>query len=207
MKVTFKNIEQVKKAYNPAIVNKATRSAIRKLTTSVAKAISKEITKTYFVRAGDIKSVLNIRFRHTPQGHSVGFLAYASRRLSLRYFTPERGASGKATPKQRARPKVKSTRGIRLGARSRVRKTRPARIVPRGFWGRVGKGKNGAWQIFQRITSANDSKVRKLTGPSISQMARNTGALAAADKLLQDKADKVLSHELDHFIKRHAGLR
>ena len=52
-----------------------------------------------------------------------------------------------------------------------------------------------------------DEKLRKLTGPSIAHMARSENAIEAADKLVREKANAILAHELDHRLLRKAGLR
>ena len=147
IKVSFQNLEKVRRAYDPKVVEKATRSAIKKLSAKASTAVSKEVRRAYAIKAGDIRQVLRKK-QIVRGGVAAGFLIYTSKRLSLRYFTPERNADGTSSPKPRSRPKVTSRRGTRYGVRIRKRKDRSAKILPGAFWGR-GQD-SGVWQVFKR---------------------------------------------------------
>lgn len=213
IKFSFDNLDEITKAYDPKVVRAALFSTIRKLNSQSSTQVSKAITSRYNIKAKEVKAAMVKRVRE--QGDiPVGFLVYTSKRISLRKFAKQ---NGKAPPERSARPRVKSARGKRLGARVRVVKGRGTHIVPGGFWGKGRAGKEdgaGTWQIFQRMgvprrnpRYKGDEKLRKLTGPSIAHMARGDKAIEAANKLVRDKADTILAHELDHRLLRKAGLR
>lgn len=213
IKATFDNMDELLKANDPKIVRAAARSTIKKLNNQAATQVSKAIRSRYNIKARDVKSSMIKRVREKGD-IPVGFLVYTGKRISLRKFASH---NGNAPPSRSARPRVKSGRGNRYGARVRVVKSRGSHIVPDGFWGkgRVGQEDGaGTWQIFQRMgvprgdpRYKGDEKLRKLTGPSIAHMARSDKAIEAANVLVQSKADGILAHELEHRILRQAGLR
>jgi hypothetical protein len=214
IKFSFENLDEVKNTYDPKIVRASLFSTIRKLSNQSATQVSKAITSRYNIKARDVKQAMARPRIREQNDVPVGFLIYTGKRISLRKFAKN---NGKAPPERSARPRVKSSRGNRYGARVRVMKSRGTHIVPEAFWGKGRAGKEdgaGTWQIFQRMgvprgdpRYKGDEKLRKLTGPSIAHMARGDEAIAAANKLVRDKADTILAHELEHRILRKAGLR
>ena len=207
IKVQFQNLKELRETYDPQAVDRAAASAIRRLHSKAATKVSKAIRDTYAIKAGDVSRALKKRviFR---AGQPQGFLIYTGKRLSLRHFT---GYSGAGAPPQRVRPKVSTRAGARRGVRVRVTKNRPTRIVPAAFWGRGRAGRDdgaGAWQIFQRIDQADpNSRIRKLTGPSIAHMARGNAPLDDINQMMRDEGNDVLANELDNQLRRRAGIR
>lgn len=203
LSVRFDNLEEVKKAYDPIVVEKAAYSAVKKLHSKAATRVSKGIRQDYAVKAGQIAAALKKRVRK-ENGIPSGFLIYTGRRLSLRHF-----AVGGPTPRKSNRPRIRTARGLRYGAKVRVMKKRPARVVPRAFWGSARAGAQdgaGEAQIFQRV-SAGRYPLRKMTGPSIAHMARGRAGIDEVNKMMAQDANRTLSHELDHFLQRQIGLR
>lgn len=204
---TFDNIDDLLKTYDPKVVKDSLFSTIRKLSSQSASKVSKDIVSRYNIKARDLKPPALVQRVREKNGVPVGFLIYTGKRLSLRKFANQRAAQ----------PRVKSARGVRYGARVKVLKSKGSHIVPGGFWGRARAGQvDGAnvSQIFQRMgvprrkpRYEGDEKLRKLTGPSIAHMARSENAIEAADKLVREKANAILAHELDHRLLRKAGLR
>lgn len=202
--VTFDNLEGVKRFYDPIIVEKAARSTVKKLRDKAATRASSEVRKVYAVKARDVKAALTPRLKE-ENGLPVGLLIYTGGRLSLRYFTAYKGG----VPQGSMRPKVKTRAGLRYGARVRVKKTSPSKIIKRAFWGRGRAGSidgAGEWQIFQRI-GLGRLPIRKLTGPSIAHMLRSRSAVDGINNMMAADANKTLEHELDHFIQRQIGTR
>ncbi|MFT5766740.1 MAG: hypothetical protein ACI9DH_000559 [Halioglobus sp.] len=199
--VRFENLKELRQVYDPEILEKATRATIKQLNGQAATLISKAIRDNYKIKAGDIKQALDPRIS-TQNGIPSGFLIYTSKRISLRHFS-----GGK--PHKLNTPKVKTARGVRRGAKATITKRRGKRQIKGGFWGKGragGEDGAGEWQIFQRM-GLSRLKVRKLTGPSISHMARGKAPLNAINQLVDNKASKLLENNLDHFIKRRAGIR
>jgi len=202
--IRFDGLEKLIKQLDPAIIEKAQRSAIRKIGDQAATQVSRKIRQHYPVSATQMRDILKKgTFQH--RGTSARILRYSGERLSLRHFsTTSKDAYG--SPKKVARPRVKSRRGTRYGARTRDQKKKPRRIVNRGFWGR-GRN-NGIHQIFQRsVEDDPQSSLVKLTGPSIPHMVRNTDVIAVFEAYVGANLGRVFQHELDHFMKKARGTR
>jgi len=203
--IRLDNIDEIKRAYDPAVVHKAAESTIKQLHGKAATAVSKEVRKVYNVKARDIASTLKQRVR-TQDGVPTGFLIYIGRRLSLRHFTTVKGSGA---PSPDARPKIKTRRGLRRGARVRLKKASKSSILKKAFWGKGRAGLDdggGEWQIFQRI-GISRLKVKKLTGPSIAHMVRGDEAIKAINHLVEREGNEKLANNLDHFMRKKIGLR
>jgi len=206
LSVRFDNLEEVKQFYDPIIVEKAAYSTINQLHKKAATLVGRAVRDKYSIKVRDIKSALKSRVV-IQGGVPSGYLIYTSKRISLRHF-----ASG-GRPSTRNRPRVKTARGMRRGAKIKVTKMRAARLIKGAFWGQgaIGSGAGkmlgeGEWQVFQRI-GLGRLKIRKLTGPSISHMVRGKAPLNAINQLVQDQAEKMLAHNLDHFLRTKTGIR
>ena len=193
LEVRFDNLEQIKQVYDPIIVEKATFSTIKQLHSKSATLVSKAVRDKYAVNVKAVKSVLKPRLTTGSDGIPTGYLVYLSKRISLRHFAT-----------RASRPKIKTKRGDRYGARVKVRKDRRAAIVPGAFWGTAKD--SGEQQIFQRI-GLSRLKIKKLTAPAIAQMVRGEAPINAIDDLMNREANKKLAHNLDHFIQKKIGTR
>lgn len=204
IKAEFQDLERVKQVYDPIVVEKAAYSTVNKTQGKAATRMSRAVRREYAIKAREINRALHKRIRRRG-GIPEGLLIYTGTRLSLRHFSSYKGG----VPKPPARPKRRSPKGTRYGARVRVLKTRKSHIVPRGFWGRGRRGRTdgaGEWQIFQRV-GVSRLPIRKLSGPSIAHMIRNESAQNDINRLLQEELNDRFSHELDHFLQRQIGLR
>jgi hypothetical protein len=201
--VRFENLDAVKRAYDPIVVEKAAFSAVRHLHNKAATQVSRSVRGTYNIKASRLKMALKKRIR-MQQGTPAGFLIYTGQRLSLRNF-----AVGGAAPRKSNQPVRKTARGKRRGVRVRIMKTRGSHVVPRAFWGRGRAGSTdgaGEQQIFQRI-GLSRLPVRKLTGPSVAHMVRGQAGVDEINKMMARDADRVLSQALDQFLARQIGIR
>lgn len=205
IRVTFQNLDQLIDVYDPAIVKKAAESATKRLGDRVATQVSRVVRKRYAISAGEVKAALSRRTRRSAVGHD-SLLIYTSGRLSLSRF-----ATGRGKPTRSNRPKVKTRRGVRYGAKVRVVKGRPAKLVPGAFWGRARAGTGpegvgqGAWQIWKREGLSRDS-IRRLTGPGVSQMVRADDAVQSVNQIVDGLGDKILAERLDFYLGRRAGV-
>jgi len=187
----FENLEQLRQVYDPAVVEKAAYQTVKQLQAKAATEISKTVRQRYNVSAAAIKSVMKPRLR-VSAGVPTGFLIYLSKRISLRHY-----ATG-------ARPKIKTRRGIRYGARVKEYKNERAQIVPGAFFGTAKN--SGSGQIFQRLGPSR-LKIKKLTGPAIAQMVGGEAPIKALNDLVQREGDEKFAHNLDHFLKKQTGIR
>ena len=192
LEVRFDNLDEVRKFYDPAIVERAAYSTVKQLHSKATTAVSKAVRDEYAVNVKTVKGALKPIIRY-QNGVPVGYLIYTGKRISLRHF---------ATKSSRVR--VKTRRGYRYGAKVKVKKRERAALVPGAFWGRA-QG-SGELQIFKRM-GLSRLKIKKLTAPAIAQMVRNESALDAINELVQREADEKLANNLDHFLKRQIGIR
>jgi hypothetical protein len=191
MDVSFKDIDRLRQVYNPEVVEKAAYATVKQLQARASTEVSRAVRKTWNISAGAVKSTLKQRIRY--QGSvPAGYLIYLSKRQSLRHFATKTA------------PKVKTARGVRYGARVKVRKDRPTKIVQGGFFGKAKT--SDAVQIFQRI-GLSRTPIKKLTAPAIAQMVGGRGPLRALNELIQKEADVKFSNNLDHFLQKKIGLR
>lgn len=193
MDITFENIDEIRQHTDPKVFSQAVGSTVRRLSDRAATLISKEVRKDYPVKARTIADALTKKFNNNA-AIPERLLIYTATRISLSKY-----ATGSP------RPVVMSSRGRRYGARVKDRKGMPPRIVPGAFWGTAQT--SGSEQIFSRKTRSSNSKIKKLTGPSVSQMVRGTDVLDAIQKHVEDNATNLLRQNLDHFQKRRIGIR
>lgn len=196
---TFENMDQLRQVYDPAVVEKAAYQTVKQLQAKAATEISKTVRQRYNVSAAAIKSVMKPRLR-VSAGVPTGFLIYLSKRISLRHY-----ATG-------TRPKIKTRRGIRYGARVKEYKNERAKIQPGAFFGTAKD--SGSGQIFVRYTNGKRMKsnpkkaaIKKLTGPAIAQMVGGEAPIKALNDLVQREGDEKFAHNLDHFLKKQTGIR
>jgi len=187
--IQFNNLEEVRQAYNPDVVRNATKSAMDRLSKASATAASKAIRDVYPLKAGDIRRAF--KTKTVMQGDDVSALMiYTSPRIPLSEF-----AGGK--PNRRNRPKVSTARGTRYGAKVRVVKSRPAKLIPGAFWARS--------KIFRRVGSGR-LPVKQMTGPGVAQMVRSQSALDAINATVSSKADAILAERLNFYSGRRSGV-
>lgn len=202
VRVSFENMEALKRAYDPAMLDKAAGVTIKQLQTKAATAVSREVRQKYNIQAAAIKSALKQSKVTYQDGMPTGYLIYLSKRISLNYFR---------TP---SRPRIKTKRGIRYGAKTKLYKGQSPKIQKGGFF---GTGLNSGspqifyrpqpWQPYLRSQGLGPNKLWKMTAPSISQMIGGGAPLAALDRLFQEELNSTFEHNLDHFMQKQMGLR
>lgn len=201
--VSFSNLDELKRVYDPRIVERAASDAVWRLRTPVKNTTAKEVAQVYNIKQGEVSSALKVARRN--RGSPEVLLIYRSKRPSLPRFASKR------EPTRGNRPRVKTQRGVRYGAKAKVVKSRGQRLIRGAFWarGRAGQSEDGrgqgAWLIWVRQSGARNS-LKKLTGPSVSQMVGTRSARAAADRAIRDNADRILFQRLDFYTGRRAGV-
>lgn len=207
--VSFDNLEQIKEVYDPVIVEKATFFTIKQLTAKAATEVSSQIrdkSTGYNIKAKTIKDNLTPRLRK-DNGVTEGLLIYFGARISLRHFSSQKG--GEPPLGKGPRPRVKTKRGDRYGARYKIKNSDRNTVGKKAFWGRGRRGNidgDGEWQIFQRI-GADRLKIKKLTGPSVAQLAGGEEGIKGINKTMNEEANRLLVKNLDHFISKKTGTR
>jgi len=204
--IRFDNLEEIRKVYDPRVVERASRDTMKRLSNQAKTAVAKEITRIYAIKSREVQSAMVVRTRER-MGEHVGYIVIDGRRLSLPRFT-----SGGMAPTRSSRPIVKTARGKRYGAKAKIMKSRGARVIKGPvFWGkgRAGRGDDavgkGAWQIWKREGPSRDN-IRRLTGPAIPQMARSKSARESVFGVVQSKADTILADRLNFYSGRRSGV-
>jgi len=174
----FDDIEQMKKIFDPKIIDKAVNTANVKTARKTRTLISKEARKIYNVKAGDIGKVVGLR--RTPDGMLI---IYQGARISL----------GKFTAKSK---KVQSAKGKRTGVTVRVRKDNGRKIVKKGF---MVKDK-----IFAR-KGVNRFPIKLLTGPAIAQMVGTQFMQNQVQQFAEKESDIQLTSSMNFWLKKAAG--
>jgi hypothetical protein len=191
--ISFENIDEIRKSVDPKIFAQAVGSTIRQLSDKAEVQIARAIQARYPIKRATIRQAVQ---KHYDNSDSLParILRYRASRISLRHYATK-------SP----RPAIKTTRGIRYGAKVKDRKGAPPRIVPGGFFGTAKS--SGSSQIFARVSERSDSKLKKLTGPSVSQLVRGESVQNQVAQFVRENADQLLAKNLDHFQKRRIGVR
>ena len=79
-----------------------------------------------------------------------------------------------------------------------------AKVVPGGFFGTART--SGSTQIFKRKNQEDpQSKLMKMTAPSVSQIVRGDGILDSLDKLVAEEFPAQFSHEINYYLAKYRG--
>jgi len=198
LKFSFDDLAAVRALIAPEVYQNALNATVKRLSDQVATVISREVRANYPLKQSDINKVLRRGFKATG-AMPERILSYYAARVSLRHFA------------SKASPKIKTARGVRYGVKVKIRKSAPLKIKRTAFKGKSRAGDidgGGAEQIFARIDQNNSaSKLKKLTGPSASQMVRGKHVIAAVDKFLEENRDRILQQNIYHFLQKHRGVR
>ena len=186
----YGNLAELQQAFGYDPVRTAVQSAIGKTTKKARTLISKEVRKTYNIKARDIAQVVSI----LPQA-SGRVLLWKGGRLPLDHFAPKFGMV-----------KVDVNRGGRVHRAKRrrvsvrVRKDRGRQVSKHAFW---GAGKNSGKQlIFQRSDqSDNKSDIEMKEGPAIPHMVAKVDERAVSDFVHADFENQFM-HEMDRQIRK-----
>ena len=195
------NINQLKKTYDPAHVEKAIKFANIKTARKAKTLISKLIREDWNVKAKDINQHTLIKRKYS--GNYDALILYTGKRLDLTTFGVKevKNIGGRAVTTTMTKNGMKRKTAKRATKKSGVtvqlRKSKGRKLV-RGF-SKFG-GKNSANKaflvgnnIFARDTS-NRLPISRLKGPSIPQMV---------SKKTQDKAFQFIKQEHHDQFSQH----
>ena len=158
-----RELQELKKQFDPKDVEKALRWSINATTRKAATLISRETRQRYDISAGDIRKRLRIQRLDRGDGRAI---LYTGRRLPLAQFKPrERWVSVSSKRRVQSGPR-KGSMARRRGVTVRVRKDRGRQLVQGGWLAKS--------QIFSRSSrSDNQSTPEMRFGPSIPEMVGN----------------------------------
>lgn len=126
LEFSFQNFEEVKRAFDPKIVQKAINSTIPRTARKARTEVSKQIRSVYAIKAATVKETVTLRTeRKTDEVFSI--LSYRGASLPIDRFSTS--VRSKATPK-----------GRRTAVSARVKKSGGRKLVKGGFplQGRTG---------------------------------------------------------------------
>ena len=169
---------QLRKIYDPDIIQKALITAMNRATMKTRTEVSQKVRSIYDIKAGDISKRVSIR----KQQHRdiVRYLLYRGPAEGLEKFKP-RGKNIRV-----------GTRRLR-GVTVRVRKDRGRKLVKGGFLAAISGTK-----VFKR-KGLPRLPIRKLVGPSVPHMVGKKLVVVAA----QDKFHHEVDIEFDRAMQFH----
>ena len=165
-------------------------ASLNRTVTNVASNLSKEIRKTYTVKAGDIKGTIT-RVRATPQTLSAsvkskgGTMGLDKFKTSALMATSRKGG-------------VKSVKINRKPVKAAVKKGQMKKVMD-GFVATV----NGP-KIFKRQTKKR-LPIERLHGPSVPQMAGSPEVGEAVNREAQAMFGRRLDHEIGRLLDKLGG--
>ncbi|WP_413614755.1 phage tail protein [Halomonas cupida] len=192
LKYDIRDLDKLKQRFDPRDVEKALAWSTNSTARKAATHISKDVRRTYSIKAGEIKRQLKI---HRVRRDATRALLYTGRRLPLERFAPrQKVVRVRATS---SRGKVFRTR--RRGATVKVRKDRGRQLV-KGGWHAKG-------HILRRTDKAdNASQPRMQFGPSIPGMVAHPETIESAQELVRRELPRDFSGRLDYLLSDKVGL-
>ena len=182
---------QLRKVYDPKIVEKAVQQAINKSVMKARTAVSQATRKKYNVKAGDITK--HVRLKKIWGKEDAAWLIYAGGMIPLDKFS--------ALPR-----KVKSAAGRRVGATVRVRKDRGRKLVKRtssnqgGFLIDLHGKKMFRRDTPERMTSGGKAAIERIWGPSIAHMVGQEEVMLSQQEVFAKQAgiefDRSMNYQL-----------
>lgn len=194
----------LKKAFSPELVDRAVGAALNRTQRKAATAISKMVREDYRrISQKKIKDALKVYPSYEGDAIQARVMRYTGTRIG-RVHWKHGSAKTKMGSSIPGAKRVKTSRGLRYQARARYRKGGAFVTAKGGFVG-IGKTSNSL-QFFERIGESR-LKIRKLTGPSVSQMVRGRNELAAIDHVVRNEFPKEFDSAMHQFISKAVGLR
>lgn len=209
--MTISGVVEARQLFGSDVVDQALKSTLNKLAEQGKTAVSREILKTYNVKARDLGSQIRVIKARSVDGGSQ--IIASGPRMSLIYFdaqetvingidaiitkraTGKNGSGGLVSRKVR---KGRKQRGVTV----KVLNDQGRKLVkgPLGIGGFFAQGQNsGSNQIFMRV-GKNRLPIEKLTGPAVAQMlGKNVNIV---QEFINNESGRIFSHELDFFASK-----
>lgn len=197
LRFELRDIDKLKRAFDPAIVQRAQQSAIRKTTRKLRTELSKRVRMRYNVAANVVAKHTSLDTLFARPDNPMAILKYVGGKIGLVNF----GAT-----KRIVRGVGKSGRRYkRTGVSVRVLKGEKRKIL-RSVPGFIAKGENDNVHIFYR-TGDTRGPIVSVQGPSVAEMVGRHEVMSGADTFLSQELPKSFSNELEFFLLRKVGLR
>lgn len=198
LRYKFTDLDKLKKAFDPKIVEKAQRSTVKKTAAKARTWLSRRARQVYTVTAGVVArhSKLENYFGDPQQPFSV--IRYVGSRIGLINFASRERL-------------VRTDKGLRRGVSVRVRKDHKRSVV-KGRKGRdqspgfIATGNNDNTHIFAR---RGDSKlpISAMYGPSVAEMIGREEVQGQMSAFVGSEMPAIFDHEMEYFLLKQVGLR
>ncbi len=194
MDITLSNIAELRKAFDPKLVNKALNRAIKTASDRVATQISRTVREKYKVKLSVIKDHVTLR-PIIDNGVINRIIAYTGGRMSMRHFVV-----GKPEPKYNKRT------GLRQPVRVTIRKDRPRRVLKGAF---IARGKyhreDTPLLVFKR-KGKKRLKIMKLTTLSVATMVANKSVIEKAVETSGAVMEKEFTRQMGLLMDKTGAL-
>lgn len=181
IQITAEQIQRVSKILSgvPGGAQKALSGTINRAMVTARARSAREITKTYQLKAGDVKKSGRITMKHASSSSLVGSINYAGNVIPLIEFQVGYGNGGLL------RAAVKKGGGGTLAHAY------------------VANLKYGT-RVYERTTTKRDSS-QQLYGPSVAHMMENDDVLQEVERATMETVDKRMEHEISRILSGYGG--
>ena len=195
LELKIENLTQLKAAHDPALVNKALKTAVNKSTAKAKTLVSRSVRENYTVKASDVGS--SVTFTRARNGESEAVLRYVGSRIGLHKFTSRVRTVSVRSKNGRYGYKRKQTR-VKVHKKDALT---PA-VGPNGNAGFTGPD----GRVYARVGIRRD-KIVALMGPSIPQMVDKAKVIDPLNNMLSTELNEQFAHNLDFFMLQQMGLK
>jgi len=231
IKWRINDIDKLRKEFGDMPIEKALRSTINKMAAKAKTAVSKEIRKTYNIKARDLNAQMRID-KYKPSRHSAILIA-SGPRFSLMYFDPVettiRGSDAILTKRSTGKNASYGlvSRKVRRGKKKRgvtvkVRKDRGRKRVvgKKGYGGFIAQGRRGgiggggARALFNKSAAKQgrgNVQIFMREGEDRLPIEKLTGPAVAQMlskskdaffKSVSSESERIFANELDYFTRQ-----
>ena len=188
------DLKRMIQTLDPDVLRKAQVSTITRLRSRTAALMSRAGREKYNVTAKTVSDALSRRIKIVVGPDQVtGYLHYIGRRIGLINF----GGQFKT---------VRTARGKRFGATTKLYKKQPRFLTKRGFIarGRGAASTGGNVHIYQREKGAQTSRlpIMALYGPSIPQMIGSKEVIEKANEFVKEQYPIELMHQINYRLSK-----
>lgn len=177
------------KLLDPALLNRAQRSALNRVRSRTGTFISRVVRERYSVTARTVADALSRRTKIiVRRDQASAVLEYQGQRLGLINFSAQ--IRRVATPK-----------GPRFGATTKLYKDKRRYLSPRGF---IASGANNNVHVFHREKGNQKGRlpIAALYGPSVPQMVGSDAALERASEFVEKLYPVELIRQIDYQLSK-----
>jgi len=204
MQISFaiKGLDQVKKNLDPQIYSSALVGSVNDLSKAVITGTSQQIKQRYSISTARVKSDIKITARATKTRPRVEII-FKRKPPGLQHYKPVeitragiKRTMGKRGVVARKMKRSKPTKGVSVEVKRGERKT-----VKGAFLAMMPRGGEGIW----RRKKGEKRRLERLYGPSIGGMFTAIGGKDIAQKIINERIEKVFMRQIERQRFRMGG--